>query len=84
MDNTSLQHWMSRFVLEVRKRDGTEYPPNTLYHIICGLQRYIRGSRPEVDFFQDRSFGGFRAVLDSEMKRVQKRELGPRKDKQSH
>ena len=27
MDNTSVQHWMSRFVLEVRKRDSTEYPP---------------------------------------------------------
>ena len=48
--NTSLQHWMSRFVLEVRKRDGTEYPPNTLYHIICGLQCYIRGRRPKVSF----------------------------------
>ena len=57
-------------MLEVRKRDSTEYPPNTLYHIICGLQLYIRGSRPEVHFFKDRSFGGFRAVLVSEMKRV--------------
>ena len=27
----------------------------------------VRGSRPEVDFFQDRSFGGFRAVLDEEV-----------------
>ena len=59
MDNTSLQHWMSQFVLEVRKKGGTEYPPNTLYHIICGLQRYIRGSHPEVDFFQDWSFSKF-------------------------
>ena len=49
---------MSRFVLEVRKRDGTEYPPNTLYHFICGLQHYIRGSRPEVHFFQDQSVAG--------------------------
>ena len=57
-------------MLEVRKRDSTEYPPNTLYHIICGLQLYIRGSHPEVDFFKDRSFGGFRAVSDSGIKRV--------------
>ena len=26
LDNESLQHWMCRFILEVRKKDGTEYP----------------------------------------------------------
>ena len=52
MDNKQLQYWLSRFVLEVRKGDGSEYPPNTLHHICCGLLRHIRQSRrPEVDFF---------------------------------
>ena len=54
MDNEQLRYWLSRFVLEVRKRDGSEYPPNTLHHICCGLLRHIRQSgRPEVDFFKD-------------------------------
>ena len=32
-DNSLLQCWLTRFVLEVRK--GTEYTPNKLYHIVC-------------------------------------------------
>lgn len=27
---TELESWLTRFVLEVCKTDGTEYPPNTL------------------------------------------------------
>ena len=30
------QFWMTRFVLEARKKDGTEYPPNSLHHIVTG------------------------------------------------
>lgn len=33
---------MQRFVLEVRKQDGSEYPPRSLYYIVCGLLRYLR------------------------------------------
>ena len=34
IDADTLQYWMSRFVLEARKKDGNEYPPNTLHHIV--------------------------------------------------
>ena len=41
----------------------------------------VRGSCPEVDFFQDRSFGGFRAVLNEEVLekgvRTKKRQAEP-------
>lgn len=44
---------LSRFVLEVRKKNGDEFPPNSLYHIISGLQRYLRlNGQPEVDFLR--------------------------------
>ena len=59
-----------------RSKDGTEHPPSTL---ICGLQCYIRGSHPEVEIFQDCSFGDFRALLNYEMKRVQRKVVGTRK-----
>ena len=36
MTPTELNHWLSRFVVEARKTDGTEYPPNTLHHIVAG------------------------------------------------
>ena len=60
---------LSRFILEVRKKNGDEFPPNTLHHIVSGLQRYLRLSgRPELDFFKNPEFSEFKADLDAEMK----------------
>ena len=42
MNSESLNYWMQRFVLEVRKQDGSEYPPRSLYYIVCGLLRFMR------------------------------------------
>ena len=53
MTHTELTHWLSRFVVEVRKVDGTEYPPNTLHHIVAGLQRHLRFKGNMVDLFKD-------------------------------
>ena len=35
MNKEMMQHWLTCFILEVKKKDGSEYPPNTLYHIVC-------------------------------------------------
>ena len=52
MGIVQLQRWMSRFVLEIRKKDGTPYPPESVYHIVCGIMRFVRlNGKPEVDFF---------------------------------
>ena len=73
-------YWMSRFVLEIRKKDGTEYPPNTLHHICCGILRHLRESRRvEIDFFEDVAFAEFRTTLDGEMKRLQSLGIGAKK-----
>lgn len=32
------------FVLENRKKSGTEYSPNSLHHIVCGIMRYVRAT----------------------------------------
>lgn len=81
MDEASLQYWLNRFVLEIRKKaDGTEYPPETLHHICCGIMRYLRqNGRPEIDFFKNASFSGFVATLDSEMKRIQSKGIGSKR-----
>ena len=80
LDNNGIQYWMSRFVLEVRKKDGSEYPPNTLHHICCGILRHLRESgRPDIDIFKDSSFADFRATLDGEMKRLQSLGIGAKK-----
>ena len=67
MSETTLQWWLCHFTLKIRKQNGAHYPPETLYHIVCGLLRHVRVKRPDVDFF-----GEFRMILDSEMKRLRK------------
>ena len=42
LDNTGIQYWMSQFILEIRKKDGSEYPPNTLHDICCGILCHLR------------------------------------------
>ena len=38
---TEMNFWLSRFVLEIRKKSGDPYPPESLYSLICGLQPYL-------------------------------------------
>ncbi|XP_065915625.1 uncharacterized protein KIAA1958-like [Dysidea avara] len=76
-----LNHWICYFILEVRKKDGTEFPPNTLHHICCGVLRYLRISGINVDIFKDKESTKFRNVLDSEMKRLQALGLGTKQRK---
>ena len=63
--------WMAKFVVEIRKKEelGKCYPPNSLYQLCCGLQRFIRNNgRPALNLFQDARFKHFQDSLDSEMK----------------
>ena len=77
MDSQNLSYWLIRFVLEVRRVNSEEYQPNTLYHIICGIMRYVRVNvRAHIDFFKDSEFAAFRSTLDAEMKRLQSKGLG--------
>ena len=75
--STELQHWMCPFILEVRKKDGSVFLPNTLHHICCGIMRFVRANGiPTIDIFKDKEFAQFRKVLDSEMKRLQSAGIG--------
>lgn len=85
MDAHSIQHWMTRFILEIRKKNGDEYPPNTLHHLICGIMRFLRqNGNPQLDFFKDAIFADFRCSLDGEMKRLQSKGLVLPVDRLSH
>ena len=72
-----LQQWLCAFVLEIRKKDGSVFLPNSLHHVCCGIMRYVRvNDMPGIDFFKDEGFSQFRMVLDSEMKRLQAAGIG--------
>ena len=78
MTKVELNEALSR-LLAMRKKDGSEYPPNTVHHICCGIMRDLRTEgQPDIDFFKDSSFSQFRDVLDSEMKRLRGQGLGSR------
>ena len=74
-----LAYWMGKFVLEVRKKDGSEYPQKSLYALVCCFKRFfeqngVHNVNPlRVD---DSRFGNFRATLDAEMKRLHGKGLG--------
>ena len=40
MDAVTLNYWLSKFVMEVAKKSGERYPPNSVYGIVCGIRRY--------------------------------------------
>ena len=41
-DKVILCKWLSLLVAEVRKKDGTEYPPKTVYILPAGILRHMR------------------------------------------
>ena len=54
-------------------KNGKEYAPNTLHHLVCGIMRHCRTSLMlSVDFFQDSEFANFWKFLE---------DAGPRDEK---
>ena len=79
MTTEQLNFHLGKFILEARKKDGTEYPPRSLYLIACGLLRFLRDNNVHDKNFLDVSnsaFASFRKFLDSRMKDLLKRGLG--------
>lgn len=68
--------------MEIKRKDGKNYPPNTLVQIVSGLQRYLRTEcqKHYVNFFKedDTRFANFRKALDTKMKELQSQGVGIR------
>ncbi len=72
-----LAYWMGKFVLEVRKHNGDEYPPKSA--MVCCFKRfYNQNERYDINPLcsTDEIFGNFRSTLDAEMKRLHGSGLG--------
>ena len=79
MDPESMNFWLQRFVMEARKQKGGEYPPKSLYLIVCGLLRHCRDKNVDDKNFLDEKdgrFAQFRRVLDAKMKDLLCKGLG--------
>lgn len=80
MPVVDLSYWMGKFVLEVRKKDGKEYPPKSLYALVCCFKRFfeqngVHNINP-LSTIDNAVFGDFRRTLDAEMKRLHGSGLG--------
>ena len=79
MDAETMNLCLQKFVIEVRKQDGQEYPPRSLYYIICGLLRFLRDRDIYDKNFLDENdsrFAVWRKVLDAKMKELLSRGFG--------
>ena len=78
-DAELLNKWLSLFVSEVRKSDGTKYPPQTIHLILCGLQRYMRRhNAAPVSIFDktDVRFRGLQGTTESVYQTLHEEGLG--------
>ncbi len=79
LPTSDLAHWLAKFVLEVRKKNGSEYPPKSLYALVCCFKRYFETNKiHNVNPLNpsDSAFGEFRSVIDAEMRRLHRNSLG--------
>jgi hypothetical protein len=74
-----INYWGQRFVMEVKRQDGKEYPPNTLTQIVSGLQRYLNTEcqRPNINFFRgETQFIDFSKCLHTRIKELHAQGIG--------
>ena len=73
-------YWLGKFVLETRKKkDGSEYPPKSLYGLVCCFKHYFEANeRFDVNplSLNDARFGPLCQTLDVEKKMLHKKGLG--------
>ena len=41
MSPNTLNFWLSKFVCEAAKQTGERYPPNSLYLLVCAINRHL-------------------------------------------
>ena len=74
-----LNKWLSLFVLEAQKLEGSKYPSNTLNMLLSGLKRYMVRSNPDTPNFLDEKdprFSGLRGTRDTVSRRLREEGVG--------
>ncbi|XP_072348064.1 uncharacterized protein [Scyliorhinus torazame] len=78
--HNELNFWLCHFVEEVRRRDGSFYPPNSLRLLCCSILRYLRETckRLDIDFFNEYNmeYAAFRTTLDRQVRKLKQQGIG--------
>ena len=76
-DKNLMCTWFSKFATEVRKKDGSHYPPRSIHHYLTGIQRYLRSEQQlEINIMNDREFVTLRNVLDTLFRKLHSKGIG--------
>ena len=78
-DAEILAKWLSLFTIEVRKKDGSRYPPATIHMLLCGLQRTMRRcNKQPFDIFakKDVRFRHFHGTMESVFQKLHEDGVG--------
>ena len=70
---------LSPFTIEVRRKDGSEYPPATIHMLLCGLQRIMqRESEQLFEIFAkgDVHFRNLHGTMESMFQQLHKKGVG--------
>ncbi|KAK6168867.1 hypothetical protein SNE40_020037 [Patella caerulea] len=68
IDSIDLNVWLKHFVVEVRKKDGEKYPPNSIF-----LMSYLSlNCKKNLDILKNGEFVEFCQVLDGQKKQLNK------------
>ena len=83
IDNTSLNHWLPRCLMESRKQNGNYFTRGTLYSLCAGVQsrgmyeeRIKMGIQEHLDIFKEPTFEYFRRAFDSTLKELHRKGVG--------
>ena len=63
---------------EIRKGDGKEYTPRSIYLLLAGIQRHIRkvNSTTDINIFQDNAFKPLKNICDAVFKQLHSKGIG--------
>ena len=78
-DASTLNKWLSLFVIEAKKQDGSKYPSKTIDLLLCGLRRHMKEVNPVAPNFlneQDDRFAGLRGTRDTVARRLREEGIG--------
>ena len=79
VENSDLCFALARFIREVKKIDGSDYPPNTLREIIIMIQMYLNEHLIYWKLQDEQDFVYLRNVVDNTMKERHAEGLGVRR-----
>lgn len=67
-----LNKWLYVYIVEIRSKDGSRYPPRTIYALLCGILREMRAANADYPNFLNKDYAYFHVSLDNLLRSLRK------------